>query len=116
MHVHSWLYRVFFSPRCRRPAVELLKLGVLAWAYPATCDEIQTAAFNGGAKQVKALLNHHPDLVFRRDKTGWTALHFAAYEGHGDMAELQLAHNAETDAKDEHGRIPLHYAAVGGGR
>jgi ankyrin repeat protein len=41
-------------------------------------------------------------------------LHDAAGEGHKDVAELLLAHNADINAKNNKGNTPLREAAIGG--
>jgi ankyrin repeat protein len=41
-------------------------------------------------------------------------LHYAAYGGHKEIAELLIAEGADVNAKDEDGVTPLHEAAFGG--
>ena len=45
------------------------------------------------------------------DRTGKTALHHAAYNGHVQMLSLLLLKGASVKAKDRSDRTPLHYAA-----
>lgn len=40
-----------------------------------------------------------------------TALHVACERGHGEVAELLLANEADMEAKDVNGNTPLHVAA-----
>ncbi|HEV8717725.1 MAG TPA: ankyrin repeat domain-containing protein, partial [Candidatus Binatia bacterium] len=40
-----------------------------------------------------------------------TPLHLAAYMGHRDVVEVLLSHGAEKEAKDSHGRTPLHFTS-----
>ena len=72
------------------------------------------AANRGDLEQVKALLKGNPNLVFRKDTIGMTALHLAAKNGHKGTAELLLANNAEVNAKTKSGNTPLHIAADAG--
>lgn len=44
------------------------------------------------------------------DMRGRTPLHWAAYEGRRDVAELLLAHHAEVNARTKAGETPLHVA------
>ncbi|MGD0815313.1 MAG: ankyrin repeat domain-containing protein [Verrucomicrobiota bacterium] len=53
-------------------------------------------------------------LVFTTDNNGWTPLHWAAYEGHMDLAELMLNNKAEVDANNKNGDTPLNRAAAKG--
>jgi cytohesin len=41
-------------------------------------------------------------------------LHYAAYGGHKEIAELLIAEGADVNAKDEDGVTPLHEAALWG--
>ncbi|KZV72363.1 ankyrin, partial [Peniophora sp. CONT] len=45
---------------------------------------------------------------------GWTALHWAASNGHTDIARVLLSHGALVDDIAEDGGIPLHLAAYNG--
>jgi ankyrin repeat protein len=73
--------------------------------------EFRSAAAKGDPAKVQALLNGHPDLVFSKNKNGATALYWAAFYGHKDVAELLLANKANVNAKDDKGDTPLHWAA-----
>ena len=48
------------------------------------------------------------------DRTGKTALHHAAYNGHVEMLSLLLLKGANVKAQDRSERTPLHYAAFVG--
>ena len=93
---------------------------ILSWGIPAFCGEIHKAAANGNLQKVKALLKENPKLVsskgeFSTGKCGdWTPLHYAAEQGHKDIAKLLLANKADVNAKAEDGRSPLHWAAWNG--
>ena len=42
--------------------------------------------------------------------TGWTPLHFAAYEGHADVVDSLLSAGAVPDARDRQGDTPETWA------
>jgi ankyrin repeat protein len=91
---------------------------VLAYSSLAFGGAIHDAASAGDLEKVKALLKANPNLVFSKDTNGLTPLHFAAANGHKDVAELLLANKAEVDAKSNakttRGGTPLHLAAMNG--
>jgi ankyrin repeat protein len=53
-------------------------------------------------------------VAFNADKNGWTPLHWAASEGHRDVAELLLANKGDVDARHNFYQTPLHEAARNG--
>ena len=75
---------------------------------------LHEAAQVGDLQRVKSLLSQSPELVFRSDWNQDTALHLAAYFGYGDIVELLLAHRADPNATNSHGKTPLHRAAFNG--
>jgi ankyrin repeat protein len=79
-----------------------------------SATEIHDATRGGDFGEVKTLLTGKPDLVFSKDDTGRTPLHWASYCGRKDVAELLLASNADVNAKDSLGATPLHNAALNG--
>ena len=48
--------------------------------------------------------------VNAKDENGWTALHYAAVNGHKEIAELLIDNGAEVNAKDNSGYTPLYFA------
>jgi ankyrin repeat protein len=60
---------------------------------------IQDAAAIGDLERVKALVKDNPDLVFSKDFSGQTALHWAATQGRTDIVKLLLANKADVNAK-----------------
>ncbi len=61
--------------------------------------------------QVKAILDAHPELVHQRDKTGATALHYATFEGHREIAELLVDRGADINSRDDKfGATPAGWA------
>lgn len=49
-----------------------------------------------------------------QDASGYSALHHAALNGHQDIVELLLTHEASTNILDVKGSSPLHLAAWAG--
>jgi ankyrin repeat protein len=94
----------------RRAAVTMFALVALAWSSLSFCGEIHNAARDGDLVKVQALLKGNPDLVFSRDKNGWTPLFQAADHGQKDVAELLLANHADVNAKGSGGETPLDMA------
>jgi ankyrin repeat protein len=55
------------------------------------------------------------DPIAKRDRNGWTSLHWAAFGGQVATVELLLHRKANPDTKDANlGRTALHWAAKGG--
>lgn len=59
-------------------------------------SEILRAAYNGDLDKTRHLLKQNPNLVFVKDKEGFTALHSAASHGHVEIAKLLLANGGPT--------------------
>ena len=114
MSISSFLRWLFPSRFSRHAAVTVLTLFALAWSQPALGGEIHDAAAAGNLEVVRALVKDKPLLVFSRDQYGRTPLHWAAEEGHKDVAELLLANQAKVDAIDNFGHTALHWAAASG--
>lgn len=49
-----------------------------------------------------------------RDNSGWTPLHYAAFEGHMEVCEALLEAGAKVDEPDNDGKGPLMLAAQEG--
>lgn len=109
--MHSDFGRLNWLLVSRLLAATLLSL---AWRSPAFCGQIHDTAANGDLEKVRALIQNDPDLVFSKDDKGYTPLHWAAKNGHMDVARLLLAKKAEINAKTNIGWTPLHEAADGG--
>ena len=77
-----------------------------------TVDEnaIMVAAFRGRLDLVRKLLLQEAEV----NKTGWTALHYAAAVGNNDIVALLLDKSAYIDAESPNRTTPLMMAARGG--
>jgi ankyrin repeat protein len=77
----------------------------------ADVARILRAAYDGDLEETRLLLSHNPNLVFAKNREGFTALHYAARHGYVEIAKLLLAERADVNAKTGKGDTPLHYAA-----
>lgn len=68
---------------------------------------LMLAAFKGNLPLVQVLHKAGAELK----TTGWTALHYAAYEGHVIVCRFLLEHEVEVDARAPNGSTPLMLAA-----
>jgi len=74
--------------------------------------EMIYAASNGpDSERVKMLLKANPALVNQTNSVGMTALHYAAFGGSKELAEILLSAKADVNACDMDGLTPLHWAA-----
>src|ERR1039458_5919727 len=78
-------------------ALASLCLATSCHKNPPGSREFLDAAWKGDVVRVQMLLKDHPDLVVSKDIRGGTALHFAIYGGHKDVAELLLARQARSE-------------------
>ncbi|XP_046983931.1 cortactin-binding protein 2-like [Schistocerca americana] len=74
------------------------------------------AAEQGAAEQPRELLAAGADVAARGEALGtsWTALHWAAENGHAGVVRLLAGASADPNARDWRGRTPLHWAAETG--
>ncbi|KKK96871.1 hypothetical protein LCGC14_2658440, partial [marine sediment metagenome] len=72
------------------------------------------AVRKGDAKKVRALIAESPAAVRAKDRSGNTALHFAAGLDDAEMASLLLAKGADVNAMNTHGSTPLAVAVMAG--
>ena len=69
------------------------------------------AALGGNIEVVKQHLAAGANVNVKDDNWGATPLHFAARNGHKDVAELLVVKGAALNTKDDDGRTPLHMVA-----
>lgn len=79
-------------------------------------EEIFAAAGAGDLARVAAILKAHPAAVNARDKSGATALHYAARMNRLSVAALLMAQEADINIRDKEGYTPLQLAEKSGGR
>jgi ankyrin repeat protein len=77
---------------------------------------LYSMAEKGDVKSVKILMASGANIAAKDDKYGWTALHWAAMNGHKDVVTLLLDRDPNmVAAKDKnYGRTPLHLAVMKG--
>ncbi|XP_023943013.2 ankyrin repeat domain-containing protein 39 [Bicyclus anynana] len=79
---------------------------------------IWNAAFSGETDRVQSLINksrNPKDLVNSEDKSGYTALHYAARNGHVDICSILVENGACINYPTRCGNAtPLHKAAAAG--
>jgi len=76
-------------------------------------ESIVVAVELGNIEAVKQHLNDGTE-VNAKGGTGRTPLHWAAIEGHKEIAELLIAEGADVNAKNNRDMTPLHQAARSG--
>jgi hypothetical protein len=76
--------------------------------------QLHFCAENGFTSSVKRLLSIRNINVNVKDDWNETPLHWAAYNGHIEIARLLLQNGAEVNAKSRWDRTPLHFSAFHG--
>jgi len=71
---------------------------------------LQLAAERGYRGVCKVLIDAGADVNKKNLSVGWTAVHYAAYEGHSDVLRMLIAHGAIPDLKDNSGDTAESYA------
>ena len=101
--------------RSRRKILKLLKKGAeVNWADEDGRTILMHAilAENASFEIVELLIKNGANVRVCEPEQQWTALHFAAREGHSDIVKLLLENGAEVDAKDSFGNTPLWRAVM----
>jgi ankyrin repeat protein len=81
------------------------------WASMSDLDKLIEAIKLRDVDQVRIILDEHGDLVHERDKTGATALHYAAFDGLREIVQLLLDRGAEINSRDgQFGATPAGWA------
>ena len=93
-------------------------LAILAALVCASCTpDLHKAAREGDADRVRKLLDAGADVNVRNANKGrlqYTPLHWAAYYGHLEIAEILISRGADLDAEDPDYSTPLYLAAEQG--
>jgi hypothetical protein len=77
--------------------------------------QLHHCAINGLTTSVKRLLSiRNINVNVKDDVSGWTPLHWAAYNGHVEITRLLLQNGAEVNARSNEVYTPLHCAAIHG--
>jgi ankyrin repeat protein len=71
---------------------------------------LMIAAYKGNVGAVKALIEKEVEV----NRTGWTALHYAAATGNDEIVRILLDESAYIDAASPNGTTPIMMAARGG--
>ena len=115
--VSWWTHRA--SNNRRNSSIVSLKMKKLASkAAQIFYTDIFTAAWKGDEELTKSLLVGVQSLALATDSSdfgdGLTALHYACYQGHTNIAEILLDGGAKVNAISTLGLTPLFYAAQRG--
>lgn len=98
-------------------ALAAVILGLAAQIVPMAGGGTQrafAATAKGDLETVQRMIKNSPDVVNSRDRDGLTLLHWAAYKGRRNVADLLLANGADLDARGNSVETPLHLAASEG--
>ena len=74
-------------------------------------NKLINAVKNGDIKNVRELIEKGAD-VDAKDKSRWTALHWAACSGKVDISTFLIEKRADVNAKNNDGGTALHWAAL----
>src|SRR5579863_6636441 len=64
-------------------------------------EQLMDAAKRGDLEGVRAVAKEHLELLNGKDETGATALHYAAFDGRQEIAELLVKMGADVNARDD---------------
>ncbi|CAI5457846.1 unnamed protein product [Closterium sp. Yama58-4] len=109
--------RLAGSPYGRRVAAAKAGTFIIASASVGDVNEaIKDAAKEGDVAAVKQLLaGGGVDINLPSpERSGWTALHLAAFYEHPEVVQVLLAAGADTEARNNTGNTPLQFACLKG--
>ena len=104
---------------------QLLLSIIAALVFAGCTPDLHQAAREGDADRVRKLLDAGADVNGRNSSKAvkllsggtplqWTSLHYAAYYGHLEIAEILISRGADLDADDPYYSTPLYLAAEEG--
>ncbi len=74
-------------------------------------EKLIAAAKQGDIEVTRVLLQGHPEFIDRKDETGATALHHAAFYGHRTVVSLLVERGADVNVRDNRfGATPTGWA------
>ena len=74
-------------------------------------EDLVEAVKLGDLRRVSSILDVNAQLVYRKDATGATVLHYAALYGHRQVAELLIERGADVNSMDDQfGATPAGWA------
>lgn len=98
----------------------ILSLSILPSITPSILDKrdsrgntlLHAAVTQGNQKTFQALFAYYKDKLelFATNPQGLNALHLASGSGHADIVKFLLSEGFQSDEKDAHGLVPLHWA------
>ena len=97
----------------------LLLTTIAAVVLVGCTHALHKAVRAGDADRVRELLDAGADVNVRnssKQRLQWTSLHYAAYYGHREIAEILISREADLDAEDPYYSTPLYLAAEQGRR
>lgn len=77
-------------------------------------DELLSACQAGDLPRVKKMIKEDSSLLFAKDLSGRSALHFACSYGRYDIVKYLLSLGADPDSISNSGETPLHVACISG--
>ncbi|MGH0139783.1 UNVERIFIED_CONTAM: hypothetical protein FKN15_070094, partial [Acipenser sinensis] len=72
--------------------------------------DIFDAIQRGNLEHCVTLIKHDQSLLARKGWSGFTPLHYAAFQGNRGLAELLLQHGADPNLPNDAGQTPFHFA------
>lgn len=91
---------------------------IVIYIYQHIINQTKFSAFSGDKGRVQLLIDkakNSKELVNSVDNSGYTALHYAARNGHEDICRILLQYGGLIDAPTRSAKsTPLHKAAVAG--